>query len=131
MAITATQGRPATLPCAVHYLGTKEVYLFVSPISLPLCLSFSLYLSFSLLLFLSLYLYYSIFFSFSLPACPLSVSPSKLPCAVQYLGTKEVYFILSLYLAQKLCFWRGIIFIGVYVSVCLSVCLSVDYLKKF
>ena len=37
------------------------------------------------------------------------------------------------YLAQKLCFWTGIIFIGVYVSVCLSVCVCVlvDYLKKF
>ena len=47
------------------------------------------------------------------------------------------------YLAQKLCFWRGIIFIGVYLSVCVSVCLCVclcvcvcvnfyiDYLKKF
>ena len=35
------------------------------------------------------------------------------------------------YLAQKLCFWTGIIFIGVYVSVCVSVCLCVaDYLKK-
>ena len=29
------------------------------------------------------------------------------------------------YLAQKLCFWTGIIFIRVYVSVCLCVCLSV------
>ena len=29
------------------------------------------------------------------------------------------------YLAQKLCFWTGIIFIGVYVSVCVSVCLCV------
>ena len=29
------------------------------------------------------------------------------------------------YLAQKLCFWRGIIFIGVYLSVCVCVCLSV------
>ena len=28
------------------------------------------------------------------------------------------------YLAQKLCFWRGIIFIGVYLSVCVSVCLT-------
>ena len=41
---------------------------------------------------------------------------------------------LFYYLAQKLCFWTGIIFIGVYVSVCVSVCLSVslyiDYLKK-
>ena len=27
------------------------------------------------------------------------------------------------YLAQKLCFWTGIIFIGVYVSVCVCVCL--------
>merc|ERR1712121_196968 len=27
------------------------------------------------------------------------------------------------YLAQKLCFWRGIIFIGVYLCVCLCVCL--------
>ena len=41
------------------------------------------------------------------------------------------------YLAQKLCFWTGIIFIGVYVSVCVSVCvcvsvsLSPNYLKKF
>ena len=39
------------------------------------------------------------------------------------------------YLAQKLSFWTGIIFIRVYVSVCVSVCLSVslyiDYLKKF
>ena len=26
------------------------------------------------------------------------------------------------YLAQKLCFWRGIIFIGVYLSVCVCVC---------
>ena len=38
-------------------------------------------------------------------------------------------------LAQKLCFWTGIIFIRVYVSVCLSVCvwvsLFLDYLKKF
>ena len=37
------------------------------------------------------------------------------------------------YLAQKLCFWTGIIFIGVYVSVCVCLCVSVyiDYLKKF
>ena len=37
------------------------------------------------------------------------------------------------YLAQKLCFWTGIIFIRVYVSVCLcvSVSLYLDYLKKF
>ena len=34
---------------------------------------------------------------------------------------------LSFYLAQKLCFWTGIIFIRVYVSVCvcLSVCVSI------
>ena len=42
---------------------------------------------------------------------------------------------LNFYLAQKLCFWTGIIFVRVYVSVCVSVCLSVslfpDYLKKF
>ena len=39
----------------------------------------------------------------------------------------------SKYLAQKLCFWKGIIFIGVYVSVCLYVflCVSLDYLKQF
>ena len=30
------------------------------------------------------------------------------------------------YLAQKLCFWTGIIFIRVYVSVCLSVCVCVS-----
>ena len=37
------------------------------------------------------------------------------------------------YLAQKLCFWTGIIFIGVDVSVCLCVCLLLYtiYLKKF
>ena len=50
------------------------------------------------------------------------------------------YFLLrpfDNYLAQKLCFQTGIIFIRVYVSVCVcvSVCLCVnlyiDYLKKF
>ena len=30
--------------------------------------------------------------------------------------------ILHIYLGQKLCFWTGIIFIGVIVSVCVSVC---------
>ena len=41
------------------------------------------------------------------------------------------------YLAQKLCFWTGIIFIRVYVSVCVCLCVCVcvnvyiDYLKKF
>ena len=34
-----------------------------------------------------------------------------------------IFASFSYYLAQKLCFWTGIIFIGVYVSVC--VCLSV------
>ena len=38
----------------------------------------------------------------------------------------------NIYLAQKLCFWTGIIFIRMYVSVCLSVCLClsvyIDYL---
>ena len=29
---------------------------------------------------------------------------------------------INVYLAQKLCFWTGIIFIGVYVSVCVCVC---------
>ena len=29
------------------------------------------------------------------------------------------------YLAQKLCFWKGIIFIGMYVSVCLCVSVCV------
>ena len=56
------------------------------------------------------------------------------------LGSKIEHLIIdfihkSYYLTQKLCFWTGIIFIGVYVSVCVSVCLSVyvylDYLKKF
>ena len=38
-----------------------------------------------------------------------------------------------IYLAQKLCFWTGIIFTRVYVSVCVCLSLSVylDYLKKF
>ena len=40
----------------------------------------------------------------------------------QMKGIKEWNYI---YLAQKLCFWTGIIFIGVYVSVFVSVCLSV------
>ena len=35
------------------------------------------------------------------------------------------------YLAQKLCFWTGIIFIRVYESVSLSVSLYIHYLKKF
>ena len=39
------------------------------------------------------------------------------------------------YLAQKLCFWTGIIFIGVYVSVFVCVSVSVRlytiFLKKF
>ena len=35
------------------------------------------------------------------------------------------------YLAQKLCFWTGIILIGVYVSVCLCVNVCLNYLKKF
>ena len=35
------------------------------------------------------------------------------------------------YLAQKLCFWTGIIFIGVDVSVCLCVRLYTIYLKKY
>ena len=41
------------------------------------------------------------------------------------------------YLAQKFCFWTGIIFTRVYVSVCVYVCvcvcvnLYIDYLKKF
>ena len=34
--------------------------------------------------------------------------------------TQNSFF--SFYLAQKLCFWTGIIFIRVYVSVCVSVC---------
>ena len=36
-------------------------------------------------------------------------------------------------MAQKLCFWTGIIFIRVYVSVCecVSVSVFIDYLKKF
>ena len=38
--------------------------------------------------------------------------------------------IFIFYLPQKLCFWTGIIFIGVYVFVCLSVNLYIDYLKK-
>ena len=51
-------------------------------------------------------------------------------------STEHTKFLFSsyFYLAQKLCFWTGIIFIGVYVSVCVCVCLSVslyiDYLKK-
>ena len=36
-----------------------------------------------------------------------------------------------IYLAQKLCFWTGIIFIGMYVSVCLCVHVYLNYLKKF
>ena len=47
----------------------------------------------------------------------------------------NVYNRVLFYLAQKLCFWTGIIFTRVYVSVCLCVCVSVnvyiDYLKKF
>ena len=41
--------------------------------------------------------------------------------------------LIPCYLAQKLCFWTGIIFIHVYVSVCvgLSVSVYLDYLKKF
>ena len=38
---------------------------------------------------------------------------------------------IPFYLAQKLCFWTGIIFIRVYVSVCLCVSFYIDYLKKF
>ena len=53
--------------------------------------------------------------------------------ACRYVCIRDIY-----YLAQKLCFWTGIIFIGVYVSVCVSVCvcvcvsvsLYIDYLKK-
>ena len=41
--------------------------------------------------------------------------------------------VLFIYLAQKLCFLTGIIFIGVYVSVCVCVSVSLfpNYLKKF
>ena len=35
------------------------------------------------------------------------------------------------YLAQKLCFWTGIIFTRVDVSVCVCVHVYLDYLKKF
>ena len=38
---------------------------------------------------------------------------------------RESVYSCAFYLAQKLCFWTGIIFIGVYVSVCVSVCLCV------
>ena len=34
------------------------------------------------------------------------------------------------YLAQKLCFWTGIIFIGVYVSVLVSVCERLPQLSQ-
>ena len=37
----------------------------------------------------------------------------------------EYLVMLYFYLAQKLCFWTGIIFISVYVSVCLCVCVCV------
>ena len=41
-------------------------------------------------------------------------------------------FCFSHYLAQKLCFWTGIIFIGVYVSVCVcgSVCVCMGRLSQ-
>ena len=42
-----------------------------------------------------------------------------------------LYNLKICYLAQKLCFWTGIIFIRVYVSVCLSVSLYQNYLKNF
>ena len=38
----------------------------------------------------------------------------------------SIWFQRFYYLAQKLCFWTGIIFIRVYVSVCLSVCVCVS-----
>ena len=37
---------------------------------------------------------------------------------------------LNFYLAQKLCFWTGII-IGAILSVCVPVSVYLDYLKKF
>ena len=36
------------------------------------------------------------------------------------------WFLFCSYLAQKLCFWRGNIFIGVYLSVCECVCLAIN-----
>ena len=58
----------------------------------------------------------------------------KLLCYL-FEGLSSPILAYDYYLAQKLCFWTGIIFIRVYVSVCLCVCVCVnfyiDYLKKF
>ena len=55
--------------------------------------------------------------------------------SLKYIILKFKHCLLSdnmhYYLAQKLCFWTGIIFIRVYVSVCVCVRLYIDYLKKF
>ena len=46
------------------------------------------------------------------------------------LSGRIFYSHLSFYLAEKLCFWTGIIFIGVYVSVCVCVCASLCDLSQ-
>ena len=58
-----------------------------------------------------------------LRGCFLPRQPDMANCL--YTSKTQLEHTCNYYLAQKLCFWRGIIFIGVYLSVCLCVCVSV------
>ena len=67
----------------------------------------------SFILFKSTNYLFSISLFYSTEGCRIS----------KYIETSDVLH--NVYLAEKLCFWTGIIFIGVYVSVCVSVCVCV------
>ena len=57
----------------------------------------------------------------------IMVHRSSMACCAVHCSSKDWFCgpFRDFYLAQKLCFWTGIIFIGVYVAVCLSVCVCV------